>query len=93
MTLRTSPAPVYQQANELYYVRSSSTPNLYYAVVNQDRIWRCDCAAGKHGRNCWHVRACIDGMVKPARLTRQPQDTAPRTPTVWERGHHGDLYQ
>lgn len=91
MTLRTSPVPAYTVVAEYFYIRSSSIPNRYYLVVMGPNGIRCECKAGQNGRKCWHSELVASGMATPARLKPSPH-TTPRTPTVWERGHHGDLY-
>lgn len=54
----------------LYFVKSASLPNRYYAVgeFRTGRPYRCECQAGARGRQCWHTEAVIAGMVAPARM-------------------------
>ncbi len=65
-----------------FFVRSKTTPNLFYTVVTtSDGTLRCECPArlNKKTRCCWHVSAVLSGIVKPAAWKR-PAAAVTRAP-------------
>lgn len=55
---------------ELYYVRASSLPNRYYTVALGPRGWSCECKGFHYRGDCYHISACVAGLVRPARPSR-----------------------
>jgi hypothetical protein len=58
----------------LYRVQSATNPEQFYIVDVVDGS--CTCAAGQHGRDCWHKRARAGIIFFPA----QKVEAAPAKP-------------
>ena len=67
----TSPSPV-------YYVRSDTDRNHFYAVTTDRRgLLRCECKASQYRRTpCKHQRQVVAGAVRPARPKAPPVQPA-----------------
>ncbi len=61
--------------NQVYYVRSSSSPTTFYLVAENSRgFLECDCKGSQFRRDrpCKHCKAVASGQVKPATPKGQP---------------------
>ena len=61
--------------SQVYYVRSSSNPGVFYMVAENSRgFLECDCRGSQFRRDrpCKHCKAVASGQVKPATPARRP---------------------